>query len=118
MGDPAAPRIDTGEGNATVLLGSSRLYFDVQLPVWERLAGKAPIQLSYEGTSPLTAIEDLAADPKFTGRLLVGVAPDLFFSGVAGAADAVAAYTHKESPGAARRPLAVHAPGRAVSSLR
>lgn len=90
-------RIDAGEGNATVLLGSSRLYFDLQLPVWERLAGKPPIQLSYEGTSPLTAIEDLAADPKFTGRLLIGVAPDLFFTG-GGRGDAAPAYTRKESP--------------------
>ncbi len=90
-------RIDAGEGNATVLLGSSRVHFDVQLPVWERLAGKAPIQLSYGGTSPLTAIEDLAADPKFTGRLLIGVAPDLFFTG-GGFGDRAAAYTHKESP--------------------
>jgi hypothetical protein len=90
-------RIDAGEGNATVLLGSSRLRFDVQLPVWERLAGKAPIQLSYEGTSPMTAIEDLAADAKFTGRLLIGVAPELFFSG-GGFGDGAAAYAHKESP--------------------
>jgi hypothetical protein len=90
-------RIDAGEGSATVLLGSSRLHFDVQLPVWERLAGKAPIQLSYGGTSPMTAIEDLAADPKFTGRLLVGVAPKLFFSG-GGRGDAAAAYVRKESP--------------------
>ncbi len=90
-------RIDDGEGNATVLLGSSRLHFDVQLPVWERLAGKAPIQLSYGGTSPMTAIEDLAADPKFTGHLLVGVAPELFFSG-GGFGDGAARYTHKQSP--------------------
>ena len=74
-------RIDAGEGNATVLLGASRMYFDVQLPVWERLAGQRPIQLSFEGTSPLTAVEDLAADPNFTGRLLISVEPDLFFSG-------------------------------------
>jgi hypothetical protein len=90
-------RIDAGEGDATVLLGSSRTYFDIQLPVWKRIAGRAPIQLSYEGTSPLTAVEDLAADPKFTGRLLIGVAPDLFFSGD-GFALGVAKYTHKESP--------------------
>ena len=55
-------RIDAGEGDATVLVGASRIYFDVQLPVWERLDGKRPIQLSFEGTSPLTAVEDLAAD--------------------------------------------------------
>ena len=33
-------RIDSGEGDATVLLGGSRLYFDIQLPVWERLDGR------------------------------------------------------------------------------
>jgi hypothetical protein len=90
-------RIDAGEGNATVLLGSSRLYFDMQLPVWERLDGQRPIQLSFEGTSPMTAMEDLADDPKFTGRLLVGVAPDLFFSGYA-MHDGAAHYARKESP--------------------
>jgi hypothetical protein len=74
-------RIDAGEGDATVLLGASRLFFDVQLPVWERLSGRRPIQLSLEGTSPVTAMQDLAADPKFTGRLIVGIAPQVFFQG-------------------------------------
>ena len=36
---------------------------------------------SYVGTSPLFALEDLANDPQFVGRVLVGVAPDIFFSG-------------------------------------
>jgi hypothetical protein len=34
-----------------------------------------------EGTSPMPMLEDLADDPDFRGRLLVGVAPDVFFSG-------------------------------------
>jgi hypothetical protein len=74
-------RIDHGEGGRTVIAGSSRMLFDVQLPVWERLAGERPIQLALEGTSPVPLLEDLAADQDFTGRLLVGVAPDLFFTG-------------------------------------
>jgi len=74
-------RVDQGEGDALVLLGSSRVLFDVQLPVWERLTGERPIQLALEGTSPLAALEDLAADEDFHGRVLVGVSPDLFFSG-------------------------------------
>jgi hypothetical protein len=90
-------RIDAGEGDATVLLGASRVYFDLQLPVWKRLDGRAPIQLSFEGTSPLKAVEDLTADPKFTGRLLIGIAPDLFFSGFEFRGGA-ARYTKKESP--------------------
>ncbi len=74
-------RIDKGEGDKTVLLGASRVLSDVQLPVWERLTGERPIQLAMEGTTPLPMLEDLANDPDFTGRLLVGVAPDVFFSG-------------------------------------
>jgi hypothetical protein len=90
-------RIDAGEGDATVLLGDSRTYFDLQVPVWERLAGRLPIQLSFEGTSPLGAVEDLAADPNFTGRVLIGVAPNVFFRGQdfhPGASH----YAHQESP--------------------
>lgn len=73
-------RIDNGEGDATVIVGSSRVLFDIQLPVWERLTGKRPIQLALEGTSPLFALEDLADDPAFKGRLVVGVTPVLFFA--------------------------------------
>jgi hypothetical protein len=90
-------RIDKGKGNAIVLVGGSRVYYDIQLPVWERLGGQRPIQLSFEGTSPLTYLEDLAADPKFVGRALVGVEPDLFFSGFEYRGGAVR-YTRKESP--------------------
>jgi len=90
-------RIDAGEGNATVLVGASRVYYDIQLPVWERLDGHRPIQLAFEGTSPLAYLEDLAADPKFTGRVFVGVEPDLFFTGHEFRGGAVR-YTRKESP--------------------
>lgn len=74
-------RIDHGEGNRTVLLGASRVLFDINLDTWERAAGERPIQLALEGTSPVPVLEDLADDPQFTGRLLVGVAPDIFFTG-------------------------------------
>jgi hypothetical protein len=74
-------RIDAGEGNATVIIGASRVYFDIQLDLWEKLDAERPIQLAFEGTSPLRFAEDLADDPNFTGRLLIGVAPQVFFSG-------------------------------------
>ncbi|HKZ09781.1 MAG TPA: hypothetical protein VJL61_03630 [Rhodanobacteraceae bacterium] len=92
-------RIDHGEGDgATVLIGSSRMLFDLQLPVWQKLSGRRPIQLALEGTSPMFALEDLADDPNFrNGRLLVGVAPDIFFSGFGYRAD-VLRYFHKQSP--------------------
>lgn len=90
-------RIDNGEGGKTVLLGSSRVLFDVQLPIWEKITGERPIQLAMEGTSPVPMLEDLAADPDFTGRLLVGVAPDLFFTGFSFRGD-VLPYYRKQGP--------------------
>lgn len=74
-------RIDNGEGNKTVLLGASRVLFDVQLHSWQRVLGERPIQLAVEGTTPLPMLDDLAANPNFTGRLLIGIAPDVFFTG-------------------------------------
>ena len=90
-------RIDNGEGGKTVLIGSSRVLFDVQLPVWEKVTGERPIQLSLEGTSSVPVLEDLAADANFTGRVLVGVTPGLFFGGFAYRGDAISHY-HKEAP--------------------
>ena len=90
-------RIDAGDGDATVIIASSRPFFDIQLPVWERLAGRRPIQLAFEGTSPLKFAEDLAADPHFTGRLIVGIDPQVFFQGFGLHVDAPA-YALKESP--------------------
>lgn len=90
-------RINNGEGGKTVLIGSSRVLFDVQLPVWEKTLGERPIQLALEGTSPLPVLEDLAADPDFTGRLLIGIAPNVFFTGFkyrGGVVD----YTKKQGP--------------------
>lgn len=71
-------RIDQGEGDATVLIGSSRMLSDIQLSVWERLSGRRPIQLALEGTPPTVPLEQLADDPDFTGRLLVDVTASLF----------------------------------------
>ena len=90
-------RIDAGENDATVLVGSSRNFFDVQLPVWERLGGVRPIQLSLVGTSPAFALEDLAEDPAFHGTLLVDVAPDLFFTGFENKSG-FAEYRRRQSP--------------------
>jgi hypothetical protein len=90
-------RIDQGEGAATVVISDSRLFFDLQLPVWEKLDGKRPIQLGLEGTTALIFLEDLAEDPKFTGRLLVGIAPQVFFGGHGYRAGALK-YFKRESP--------------------
>ena len=91
-------RIDTGEGGKTVLIGSSRMLFDVQLPEWGRATGDRPIQLSLEGTSPLPVLEDLADDPDFTGRLLIDATPASLFLGQSGRRASVVPYYHGQSP--------------------
>ncbi len=91
-------RINNGEGDKTVLIGSSRMLFDVQLPDWERVTGERPIQLALEGTSPLPMLEDLAADPDFTGRLVMDTTPTSLFLGMSGRRSAVVPYYHEQSP--------------------
>ena len=90
-------RIDRGEGDKTVLSGSSRVFFDTQLDVWERESGERPIQLALEGTSPVWLMQELADDPDFTGMLIVGVSPDMFYTGFEYRGDAYKRY-HEESP--------------------
>jgi hypothetical protein len=90
-------RIDDGDGGKTIIIGASRMLFDINLDVWEEVAGERPIQLALEGTSPLPVLEDLANDPNVTGRILVGVAPDLFFTGFAYRKSAFE-YFKKEGP--------------------
>ena len=90
-------RIDAGEGGSTVLIGSSRMLFDVQLPVWEELTGERPIQLAMEGTSAMPTLDDLANDANFTGRLLIDITPLGFFATESTRADIVP-YFHRESP--------------------
>lgn len=90
-------RIDNGEGDALVLIGSSRTLFDIQLQVWKQVTGETPIQLSLEGTSALPALEDLANDPKFHGRVLVDVTTSLFFTGRAVRMQAISGW-RQETP--------------------
>ncbi|HNR77353.1 MAG TPA: hypothetical protein PKM48_09500, partial [Parvularculaceae bacterium] len=69
------------KADATVLIGSSRIFFDANLDVWEETAGVRPIQLALEGTSPEAFLADLADDEDFNGTVIVGVTSGLMFSG-------------------------------------
>jgi len=65
---------------ATVFIGSSRIKFDLDIPTWQRLTGEEAIQLAKQGSSPLPVLDDLAADEKFKGKVIVDVTEELFFS--------------------------------------
>jgi hypothetical protein len=65
---------------ATVFIGSSRIKYDLDIHTWETLTHNHAIQLAWTGSSPRHCLSDLAADPKFKGRLVVDVTEVLFFS--------------------------------------
>lgn len=85
------------EADSTVLIGSSRIFFDADLGVWEELAGARPVQLALEGTSPRKFLKDLADDEKFRGQVFVGVTVPLFFTSDGGKRAEVIDRYHKET---------------------
>ncbi|MBA3673714.1 MAG: hypothetical protein H0W75_01945 [Chitinophagaceae bacterium] len=64
---------------ATVLIGSSRNKFDLDIDTWQSITGEEAIQLAIEGASPLPILHNLANDTKFRGKLLIDVTEGLFF---------------------------------------
>ncbi|MFT6995863.1 MAG: hypothetical protein ACJA1P_002608 [Maribacter sp.] len=63
-----------------ILMGSSRTLFDIQLDNWENETGKRPIQLANVGSSPLPVFHDIVENTNYSGTVIVGVTPGLFFS--------------------------------------
>ena len=45
-------KVETASENDVVLIGSSRVLFDMQLNEWEALSGRRPIQLASAGATP------------------------------------------------------------------
>ncbi len=67
-------------GDRTVLIGSSRIYFDINLATWaEETDGRRPIQLALVGTSPRGILTELANDSTVSGLVVVDVTPGIFF---------------------------------------
>ncbi|MDZ4148688.1 MAG: hypothetical protein U1C58_10420 [Flavobacteriaceae bacterium] len=73
-------RVENATNKDVVLMGSSRVLFDFQLNEWENETGKRPIQLACVGSSPLPVFHDIVEKTNFTGTVLIGVTPGLFFS--------------------------------------
>lgn len=85
-------------GDATVIIGSSRIFFGIDLDVWEEASGVRPVQLALEGTSPRIFLKDLAEDPEFNGQVIVGVTVPLFFGTDGGLRAAAIKYRRDETP--------------------
>lgn len=72
--------LDTGSENKVAIVGDSRIWFDTDLAVWEEMTGTRPVQLAVEGTNARYFLSDLAADERFKGLAVVGLADMLFFA--------------------------------------
>jgi hypothetical protein len=68
------------EPKRTVLIGASRMLFDFDMDVYEKEMGERPLQLATVGTNPGPYLEDLANHPNFSGTVIIGVVPGLFFA--------------------------------------
>lgn len=76
----ARRRLEAAPPDQVVLVGASRVLFDLDLEVLERELGvRRPIQLATVGTNPLVHLEHVAAAEEVTGTVLCGVHPGLFF---------------------------------------
>lgn len=73
-------KVDHLSKDDVILTGSSRVLFDIQLDVWEEKTGIRPVQLACAGSSPLPVFHDIVNNSEFTGTVVVGVTPGLFFS--------------------------------------
>ncbi len=75
----ARAKVNDLDSNGVVLIGSSRVLYDLQIYVWESMTGHRPVQLAIPGASPLPVLQDLAERTAFNGTVVVGVTPGLFF---------------------------------------
>lgn len=71
--------VGKGDGKQTVIIGASRVRFDLDLDVWESSTGKRPIVLGMNGSSAWPLLKDLAGQEDFRGTVVCGVTEGLFF---------------------------------------
>lgn len=76
-------RINREQGGV-VIVGSSRVLFDINLDAWRDVTGIVPIQLALEGTNPRPFLTHVARETDFNGLVVVGVTEGLFFPPVQG----------------------------------
>lgn len=70
----------TVEPDSVVLIGTSRMLFDIDLDVLERDLGQRPVQLAIVGSSPFPILADLAAEKSFRGTVVLDVVPAMYFA--------------------------------------
>ncbi len=91
-------KLDAPNPNAIAIIGSSRILFDTDLDIFEQMSGIRPVQLALPGTGPRLFLDDLANNENFSGMVVVGVTPGLFFNDPVGLFAGAIDYTRDQSP--------------------
>lgn len=73
-------KVERATSDDVVLIGSSRVLFDIQLDMWEAETGRKPIMLALPGSNSVPVFKDIVERTEFAGTLVVGVTPGLYFS--------------------------------------
>ena len=73
-------KVTNASSEDVLIVGSSRVLFNLQLDEWQKETGTRPIQLASAGASPLPIFSDIVNNSAFNGTIVVGVTPPLFFS--------------------------------------
>ncbi len=73
-------KVNNASEQDILLLGSSRILFDIQLNEFEAETGIRPVQLAIAGASPLPVFHDLVHNTGFKGTIILGVTTVLTFS--------------------------------------
>lgn len=73
-------KVNTSTDKDILLLGSSRVLFDIQLNEFEAETGIRPVQLAIPGSSPIPVFHDIVNNTDFKGTIILGVTTVLTFS--------------------------------------
>ncbi len=72
-------RIDDLLDDDVVIIGSSRVMFNFQLDQWSSEYGKKPLMLAAAGSSVMPVLKDVVENSNYSGMLIIGVTPPLYF---------------------------------------
>lgn len=72
-------KLDDQDENDVVVIGASRVMFNFQQDAWEEGTGKKPLMLAAAGSSVMPVMRDVVQNSDFSGTLIVGVTPPLYY---------------------------------------
>jgi hypothetical protein len=75
-----AEKRGTVKPDSIVLIGTSRMLFDMDLDVLEQGLGRRPTQLAIVGSSPFPILANLANDESFHGTVLLDIVPAMYLA--------------------------------------